>query len=513
MTQAESTVQRRLFSGGTIGLVSQGLNIGQSILMVPLILKFWDQETYGIWAALLATQTLFSCLDQGHQVYLGAAFNIQAHQSVETLRKTLGSAVKFTAIFGLMEVITVAVLGACGWLAPISGIDHEMAGRHLVNLSLLVLIINNIITGSLGGILVRLYTTFYQYVRGSLWGIALRLLQFLGMIGTVALGGHIFAVCIMTTVIQVSLCVAILIDLRTLFPEIYPWWSSGGFGTGARNFFRSISLTGTFLLEQASFNGVTLLVAHRLGPAVVPLFTTLRSVASLVYQGGGIVLQPLLPDLARYHVNKEPGKIMACIQAYWFAASVGVALALGFTPWAKTGYLLWTQHKLAFSWGLFICLFWSAAGRIFQTPLLFYFAATNALREQFYVSLARAAFTMLGVVVLLSPLGITGAGLALVCADVFVGLPLTLFLFRNVLRGSGCAFGAGTVFYGVGPTFVLGVVTVLTWHEPVAAMPWIIGGGCGLLLVFAVSLWRSLPFDVHQRALSLLAMLKFRNAP
>ena len=513
MTRARSTVQSRLFSGGAIALISQMLNIGQSVFMVPLILRFWDQETYGIWTALIATQALFSCLDQGHQAYLGAAFNLQAPQSAAVLRETLGSAVKFTLIFGAIEVLVVALLGSCGALAPLSGITHNVAGLYLVNLSLLVLIINNVITGSLGGILVRLYTTYSRFVRASWWGIALRLLLFLGTVGTIALGGGIFAVCAVTTVIHILVSTAILIDLRKLFPQLYPWWDCGNLRIGAKNFFHSTSLTVSFFLEQASFNGVTLLVTDRLGPAIVPLFTTMRSIASLVYQGGGLVLQPLLPDLARYHVNKEPGKITAYIQAYWFAAAIGVALALALAPWAEAAYLTWTRHKFVFSWTLFICLFWSAASRIFQTPLVFYFAATNALREQFIISLGRTLVVVIGAMLLLPSFGITGAGLALVCADVFVGLPLTLFMMDRDSRGSAVKLEAGPIFYGVAPTVVVGVVAVLTWNETGAALRWIVCGGCLALLALATGLWRSLPRDVHQRALSLLGLLKFRQAP
>src|SRR5258708_22595231 len=143
MTRTETTVQSRLFSGGAIGLVSQFLNIAQAIITVPLILKYWDQETYGIWTALLATQALFSCLDQGHQVYLGAAFNLASNEQDGALRITLGSAVRFTVFFGLLEILIIALVGTFGGLAPISGIKHEVAGRHFVNFSLLVLIINN----------------------------------------------------------------------------------------------------------------------------------------------------------------------------------------------------------------------------------------------------------------------------------------------------------------------------------------------------------------------------------
>jgi O-antigen/teichoic acid export membrane protein len=448
MTKTETTVQSRLFSGGAIGLVSQFLNIAQAIITVPLILRYWDQETYGIWTALLATQALFSCLDQGHQAYLGAAFNLESNEQRGALRITLGSAVRFTVFFGLLEILIIALVGIFGGLASISGIQHEIAGRHFVNLSLLVLIINNVVTGSLGGILVRLYTTYGRFVRGSLWGIALRLVQFFGMIGTVALGGGVFAVCVTTTIIQVALFVAILIDLRRLFPEIYPWWNSGSFKIGMKNFFRSTSLSGSFLLEQASFNGLALLISHSLGSTILPLFTTLRSISSLVYQGGGIVLQPLLPDLARYHVNKEPAKIMACIETYWVVAILGLALALAFTPWAEMGYTIWTRNRLPFQWMLFISLFWSSAARIFQTPLISYFAATNAIREQVLISLARTTVVILGALVLLPRFGVVGAGLALVAADAFAGLPLALLLLRSTLRQSGRKLTLSTFFSG-----------------------------------------------------------------
>lgn len=71
------TIGKRASAGSIVGVVGVALNLGQSLLLVPLLLSFWHSETYGLWMAVTAVVALLISFDTGHQNCLGNLFNQQ----------------------------------------------------------------------------------------------------------------------------------------------------------------------------------------------------------------------------------------------------------------------------------------------------------------------------------------------------------------------------------------------------------------------------------------------------
>ena len=83
-------IQQRAFKNSTVGLISFISSLLQAIIIVPILLKYWGNETYGIWLALYAGFSLLQSLDTGHINYIGNKLNI-SYNLKEELNTTLGS--------------------------------------------------------------------------------------------------------------------------------------------------------------------------------------------------------------------------------------------------------------------------------------------------------------------------------------------------------------------------------------------------------------------------------------
>src|SRR5678815_3997926 len=86
-------------------------------------------------------------------------------------------------------------------------------------------------------------------------------------------------------------------------------------------------LTASNLIQQGSTNGIVILIAALSGPAAVPIFTTVRTLANLWTNVTNVLTAPLLPEVVRYHATNEGEKLVTISEAYWVL--VGTAVNLG----------------------------------------------------------------------------------------------------------------------------------------------------------------------------------------
>src|ERR1044072_2771135 len=73
----QKPIQHRAFGGVIAGLANVAITLAQSIVQVPLLLHFWNSDTYGTWNMVIATIALITALDGGHHAYLGSRFSLQ----------------------------------------------------------------------------------------------------------------------------------------------------------------------------------------------------------------------------------------------------------------------------------------------------------------------------------------------------------------------------------------------------------------------------------------------------
>jgi O-antigen/teichoic acid export membrane protein len=305
--------------------------------------------------------------------------------------------------------------------------------------------------------------------------------------------------------------ILLFIDLRRLYPEMFPWWQGGDFRHGMGNFARSSLVTGIGLLDYFSLQGVVLLVAGGLGAVFVPLFTTLRTLANTAMQGVGFLLNPIQPDIVRYHVHREPAKLVSVFAFFWFACglTLNVVLMAGLFL-VENIYAAWTQGRLDFDRPLFAWLAASVLARVLGSPFLAYLTSINDLRAQATVALVRAVLVVAGTTLLMPHWRLAGVGAALCLAEIAGTLLSAGWFTSRALKRIGGKIETVSLFWAAAATGASGAA-LWAFAMDLTTWPWVVALASVVIAVTANIQWRLLSADLRVRVLTLLPIVSVRS--
>jgi O-antigen/teichoic acid export membrane protein len=403
--------------------------MGTNMLQVTVLLKYWSPDQYGAWLALLSISTLLTALDGGHQNYIGNLFNKLYVSDMTGFKAVLGGGVRVAVFLGSIQAIVVLFLAMSCLLDR--AFDFPKAFHDQFGLALVIYTWSWISVGSIGSIIVRLFTPSGYYVRSIWWNIVIRLSQFIILAFCAYFRCDLILTACFYGVGTILLNLVLFWDLARVMPQFWPWWMDGNLRIGFTNFSKSIVLTFTGLLDGFTLQGVNLLITGFLGVAVLPIFATLRTVANTAMQSTMFLLSPITPDLVRFHVGKEWRKLTATFQLFWFTTGLfinfGLLAGLFFI---EPGYKAWTQGKLAFDRSIFV---WLVIGVIFRTagsPFSVLLQSLNRLRTQFIISFLRGLIALVFSLLLLSRFGLAGIASSLAVAELVCSILIPYYFTR-----------------------------------------------------------------------------------
>src|SRR5262245_64744310 len=103
LAKSGERVESRTAKVVLVTTLSTALAVVLQLVSVPLCLRFWGNETYGLWLALFALFNLLRTLDTGFTAYVGNEINLDYHRDEAALRRTLASAVSGAVVVGALE--------------------------------------------------------------------------------------------------------------------------------------------------------------------------------------------------------------------------------------------------------------------------------------------------------------------------------------------------------------------------------------------------------------------------
>ena len=453
------SISARVLSGTSMGFLNLAVMMGQTILLVPILLHFWGGETYGIWLSVIALGMMFTTFDTGHQQYLLNRFNMRyPTEGAVGVQQDIADGLRMAMVLGGAQALIALILTLCGLSARVFGLELERGLISVANAAFLVFVLSWWIRGSVSGILAKLYVTRGDYTRSQLWAIWNQITR-LGTITCCAvLGADVFITMIAFCLISMVNSAAMFVDIWKRYPDFIPWWSGGSFRRGFLNLRRSVVLTANGFLQQLSLSGLILLVGAILGAVVVPAFTTIRTVANLFAQATNIFLAPLAPDMSRFHVTGQKDKLGTTFAICWLINGITVNVAILLTLFfIEPLYGWWTQEKLGFSWPLYLSCTLSVSLINFGAPFVAYLKSINNLQALLLITVSRGVLVFGGAFVLLPLLGASGAGLALILGEVPASclIPLVYcrdLVFSEVMLRSAVAAAINLIIMGA--TFV-----------------------------------------------------------
>jgi O-antigen/teichoic acid export membrane protein len=416
--------------------LSTFLSVAIQLFSVPICLKFWGKETYGGWLALYAAFMLVRSTDTGFVSYVGNKLNALYHKDQNALREHLASSVAGIAVIAMIQIsIGVAAIFSDG-IVHLLGVTSGPASDHRSSLALLVLIGTWALSGSYLGIVHRLLIPTGMMYQAAWWGLGFQVSQFAGIILAAIVHFDLLQTSLLFALIQCSVYFASAIYIRQKLPAYYPWWRGGLAHTGFKDLGRSMFLTASNLIQQGTTNGTVIMIAALSGPAAVPVFTTVRTLANLWTNVTNVLTAPLLPEVVRYHATNEGQKMVTISEAYWVLVGTTVNLGVLSTyPLIGPMYGYWTAHTVALDQSL-LCLL--LAGVVVMNVgglLSLYLNGINSLRVVLAAAVIRGVLSLVVGGFLFQYFGLAGFGIGILGGELLALLVMgRVFVTRDLLR-------------------------------------------------------------------------------
>lgn len=454
-------VLRRVLGGSAINWIQMVVMAVGQILVVPIYLSHWDPALYGLWLTLQAAIAYVSVFSGGFQQYIFGEFLSVGPLQKRELRAIFWSRLPLSYGVAAVETGAVVALGYSGLLSILFGgyFGAELYDGWIV---LVLFCLLNLMMLPFGGAAVNLVTLYGYFQRCALWGL-LRgsLVLFLPAIGVLA-GADFLEAGLLFVLANAIGAVLSLVDMirimrreDVLSREPLEWRS------GLKSLGWAQLLTLRVAVENLRQQGVRILLATYLGGSQISLFATTRTLSNVLQMGVGTLINPVLPELMRYVVNRDQKRMESAFAVVWLPVLVGLVPAVliciaGIAPL----FDVWTKGKIAFDPVLFALLCSTALVFAVARPAASVAQGSNLVRLQAASAIASGLALVGLLVVLLPPLGVRGAAMALLVAEaisagIFTvgaarwlarsGLLWPMASFSWVLAAVGAAVGAGVV--------------------------------------------------------------------
>lgn len=418
-------------------MVAKGMQfsvqIARSILLIPLILKIWGDEKYGVWLALYSFFNLMLAIDLGHGLFISNEINKTYHVEKESAKKLLGSGLRVIFISALLQFFVLSTLYYVGVLGNI--ISNDTISSRELFLCLCLLFGYRMFLGGFKGILVKLTYPVGYIDRAFYIGVGEQILEVLILFYAAITDISLLELCIYFVSIKSVYAIIVFVLIKRWIPEFFPWWQKGDVRTGIRNYITSMALAVNSFLERFSNDGLNIIVSSVLGSKVVPLFSTTKVLANLALQLSGLIIQPFQPELSRFYAKKEYKKVINVIKLNWLFA--GLILCLPFiivSPWIEELYTIWTSGKLIFDPQLYSLLIIGVLIFNYGNSYVTYLNSINNLKALLKITVLRGTLICGLSVILTYQFGLIGIGISIVIAEVLTSLILPSYFVNKELK-------------------------------------------------------------------------------
>lgn len=431
-------IEHRAAKVSLVAGLSTLLAVGFQLASVPICLKYWGTETYGSWLVLYAAFMLVRSLDSGFVSYVGNELNCLYHQDQNALREHLASSITGIAVIGALQLSIGVAAVFSDRIVLLLGLPSRSTAHYQSSLALLVLIGTWVLSGPYLGIVHRLLIPTGFMYQAAWWSMGFQVIQFAGIILAAVLNFDMLQTSLLFAFVQFSIYLASAIYIQRKLPAYYPWWRGGRPRTGIKDLGRSMLLTTSNLIQQGSTNGTVLLVSALSSPAVVPVFTTVRTLANLWTNVTNVLTAPLLPEVVRYYATGEGRKLVSICEAYWVVVGSTVNLGVLLTyPLIKPMYGFWTTHMVDLDKSLLCLLLASVVLANVGGLITLYLNGINSLGVVLAASAGRGMLSLVAGGFLFFHFGLAGLGMAILGGELLALMVLSRYFVNRELPRQG----------------------------------------------------------------------------
>lgn len=504
----KSTLEKRTLNSTLAGGLFFILTFIQSIVLVPLFLKYWGDEKYGVWISLFAFVELMRTFDLGHQSFVGNEFQKLYHNDKPTAKFLLGGSVRIGILLGFLELLLFLIIAILGYTSEILGLSEGLEIK-LINWGIFSFLLSWWLAGSVSGILIKVILPLGLYAQTILISLIMKIAEITIIVFVITQNFSILTLCICLSIAQFLYSLGILFYIKHAMTDFFPWWEKGSWKIGFKNLWKSLVLTINGFLEKMNTNGLIILISNTFSAATVPIFTTVRTLSNVVSSLTNLIMNPLLPELIKFHSKKEGDKIKQVIETNWLVSGVIVNVPFVIlVPIVEWLYALWTQDKLEFDPVLFFFLTLSVSVINFGRSLTYYLMGINHLRALAIITGVRFIIVFGFSLSFLNIMGLEAAGLALLIAEVFSSILIPYFFSSKELENFQVRIPFLSVLIGLGPLLTISLYYYVSYVELIPPISLCVITLLVLSIFFSIQ-WIRLDYEVKSRLLSLLRLNRF----
>ena len=456
----------RIISGSVASWAQIAVTMAAQIVLVPVYLTYWDVQTYGVWLAAQGIMSALSMLDMGYQTYMAYEFLRIGPRDLPLMAKSLWSSLIFGISIALLQLVIVCAIAFSSLLPFLIG-EADTASAALLEGATVALIVQGLIWLALmtiPGLIVRVLAAFGYFPRFAWWSFSYAVISAAAPLIAVVMGGDLKAASFALGAVAVAYGIAFYFELWKLLSREKIRILKPSFSLGFSNFKKSLPLLGKSLLENARQQGVRLIMAPLTGAVGLAAFSTMRTGANVVLQGLNTIINPLLPDLMRFLHDRDQERSEAAFATIWIVVVValapGVVILQGlFEPF----FVFWTKGKIEFDPVLFALLSMGVLIYAVVQPALAVVLGNNMTQKQLLIAALAAVVLFVFMGTLVPYIGLPGAGVALMAAEVTAAIGYRKFAIRwlneNGLKWPDRAYGLACVALLI----AAGTITVMIW--------------------------------------------------
>lgn len=465
---------------------------------MPIYLSFWDAQTYGVWLILLGMVGYLALISTAYQQYTYGEVLKCGPQDSEAVRTIYRTSLVIAVAIALIEFAAVAALAPVAAAAAIP--DESVAGTaSTVALIIVLFAMLNLATMPFGAITARTLTIYGHYPAMAAWSLLRTTSSLFLPAIAVAFGADLRTagiVLIASHSVPATLALASwarLAKRQGLFEPTQLDWRMG-----MRNIVYCLPLAGRIFIDSFRQQGFRLVLGAYAGASAVTALATMRTFANVLHQGLTTITAPLMPELMRYVLNRDQDRMEGAFAIVWLSLFVflvpGVLLLCLV---AEPLFVFWTRGAVTFDPVLFLTLLVAVLIFAAGQPALAILQGRNRVAWQIGVSITGAACLGAFAVALVPPMGIRGAGFALLAAEIGAGA-LAVIGATRTLANLGLRFPlrcVALVVVNVAAVFILSLLAVTVFVD----RPAVFAGVFAANLFFGALYWATIPAIARDR--------------
>lgn len=428
------SLKKRLVLGSLALGYGKLVTAGVQLLMIPVLVHGWGLAVYGQWLVISAIPVFLGASDLGFGIAAGNRLIGEiARDERDEARNTFQSA--FVTVQALAFTVLAVALATClllpSWVFEVrDGID---AGTMRTTAVILMLYGVAALNWALFGAIAKAMGNFHL---SAAIEATSKLAEGGAVIGIVALGGTPLEAAIgflAMRLLGIASHVALAFHLVSWLRPGIAWLSSQRIQELLRPAIAAMVLP----LSQAAFlQGTVMVVGAAGGAAMVPIYSSVRTVSRVGFQLAVTLSAPLMPEYAVAHGTGNETRKAGIAGALAIANMIiGPACAIGLALFGSWLFDLWTGGAIQPPPTMLVYTAIGLGLTIVWQPLSDLLLSINRHEGYSYTYLACALGTIPLSYAMVRTHGVTGAAMANLVLEVTM-----LFTVLYSLRRNGCRF-------------------------------------------------------------------------